>query len=61
VTAARDANREVAGRTQANGGPDRRHDRGDAEEVLLANALAVRAIIARMEQAVQQGVHERLP
>jgi hypothetical protein len=34
---------------------------GRAEEVLLADALAVRLILARMEQAVQHGVRERLP
>ena len=28
--------------------------RGEAEEVLLADALAVRAIIARMQESVQQ-------
>jgi hypothetical protein len=32
-----------------------------AEEVLLADALAVRLILSRMEQAVEQGVGERLP
>jgi hypothetical protein len=36
------------------------HEEG-AEAVLLADALAVRAVIARMEQAIEQGVGERLP
>jgi len=34
---------------------------GGAEEVLLADALAVRLILARMEEAIQHGVRERLP
>jgi len=36
-------------------------NRSDAEEVLLADALAVRLVLARMEEAVQHGVRERLP
>jgi hypothetical protein len=35
--------------------------RSEAEEVLLADALAVRLVLARMEKAVQHGVRERLP
>ena len=34
---------------------------GGAEEVLLADALAVRLILARMEEAIQHRVGERLP
>lgn len=36
-------------------------NRSEAEEVLLADALAVRLVLARMEEAVQHGVRERLP
>jgi hypothetical protein len=35
--------------------------RSEAEVVLLADALAVRLILSRMEQAVEQGVGKRLP
>jgi len=39
----------------------RDENRSEAEEVLLADALAVRLVLARMEEAVQHGVRERLP
>lgn len=39
----------------------REGNRSEAEEVLLADALAVRLVLARMEEAVQHGVRERLP
>ena len=39
----------------------REGNRSEAEEVLLADALAVRLVLARMQEAVQHGVRERLP
>jgi hypothetical protein len=35
--------------------------RSEAEEVLLTHALAVRLILARMEEAVEHGVAEGFP
>ncbi len=47
----REASEEPAHRAREASGHE---GRGEAEEVLLADALAVRAIIARMQESVQQ-------
>ena len=49
------------GRTGGARQAGRRGGRSEAEEVLLHHALAVRLILARMEEAVQHGVGEGLP
>jgi hypothetical protein len=56
--AGRDRQPSDADRTLQAG---REGNRSEAEEVLLADALAVRLVLARMEEAVQHGVRERLP
>jgi hypothetical protein len=57
---------DAARNAEADGRRTEEHREGgrvqsEAEEVLLADALAVRLILSRMEQAVEQGIGKRLP